>query len=123
MPIFSVDSLTNCLLNSLKPSSQGHGWFWTIVPSTKLRRSVIRLVRRVIRSLFFLHIPRLNPIENVFSKSKLLAKNLLAEPQNNLNLVIVIQPSVGNVTSADCNNYYVDMSMKFPLAAAGQPLY
>lgn len=67
--------------------------------------------------------PMLNPIEKVFSKTKLSARNLLADPDNQSNLVNVIQQSLETVTPADCNNYFVDMSMKLPMAVLGQPLH
>jgi len=67
--------------------------------------------------------PMLNPIEKVFSKTKFSARDLLADPQTNLNLTSIIKESLATVTSYDCSNYYLDMSMKLPLAAAGQPLH
>jgi len=67
--------------------------------------------------------PMLNPIEKVFSKIKFAAKDLLSDPQCNSNLITIIKQSLATVTSADCNNYYLDMSMKLPLAAVGQQLH
>lgn len=47
----------------------------------------------------------MNPIEEVLSKTKFSARNMLASPQNNENFVNVIKQSIETVTAQDCNNW------------------
>ena len=64
----------------------------------------------------------MNPIEEVFSKIKFCARNMLADPTNNQNLVDVIEESLATITPTDCNNYCMNMYIKLPSAAAGEAL-
>ena len=64
----------------------------------------------------------LNSIEEVFSKVKLRARNILADSTIQLNLKDVIEISLANVTCTDCNNYYNHMYRQLPGAAADEPL-
>ena len=93
---------------------------WLVLDNAKIHKTqeVRDKINETRHKLIFLspYSPMLNPIEKVFSKIKLSARNMLAEPENTLNLVNIIKESVATVTSANCNNYYVDMSMKLPLA-------
>ena len=64
----------------------------------------------------------LNPIEEVFSKVKFSARNILADSTNQLDLKDVIRISLANVTCTDCNNYYNHMYRQLPGAAAEEHL-
>lgn len=55
-----------------------------------------------------------------FKKTKLITRHRLGESESGLNLVDIIKQSLRTVTSSDCNNNYVDMTTKLPIAAAGR---
>ena len=62
------------------------------------------------------------PIEEVFSKVKFSARNLLANPINCLNLDDIMNQSIATVTSIDCYRYFMNIYMKLPAAAAKECL-
>lgn len=99
---------------------------WLVLDNVSLHKTkqVRDLVGQTRHTLVFLppYSPMMNPIEEVFSKVKLCARNMLADPENHENLIDVIKESVATVTATDCNNYYMNMYMKLPPAAAGEPL-
>ncbi|XP_037808318.1 uncharacterized protein LOC119601452 [Lucilia sericata] len=99
---------------------------WLILDNAQIHKTQIvkDKIAEFGHTLVFLppYSPMLNPIEKVFSKTKLCARNLLADPDINMDLVAIIKKSVESVTPSDCNNYYVDMTMSLSLAASGEPL-
>ena len=111
----------------IKLETEGITNVWLVLDNARIHKTtqVSDLIaqRKRNHSLVFLptYSPMLNPIEKVFSKTKFCARNLLSEPGNN-NLVDVIQRSIDTITAMDCNNYYVDMTMKLPMTIAGRDL-
>jgi len=100
---------------------------WLVLDNCTIHKTqeVQEKVRSTSHTIIYLppYSPMLNPIEKVFSKTKMFARNLLAESGGHSNLVEVIQLSLATITQNDCNNYYVDMTMKLPLAATEQELH
>ncbi|XP_055842249.1 uncharacterized protein LOC129909229 isoform X1 [Episyrphus balteatus] len=82
------------------------------------------LVGQKNHTLLFLPLnsPMMNPMVEVFSKIKLIARNTLGDSTNHDSLVDVINNAVGNITSSNCHNYYKNMYDKLPAAAAGESL-
>jgi len=82
------------------------------------------LVHQSRHTLIFLppYSPMMNPIEEMFSKVKIYARNILAYPERHQNLTEIINESVETVTITDCNNHFLNMLVKLPSAVAGQPL-
>lgn len=99
---------------------------WIILDNASIHKT--RQVREIVdqerHSLIFLppYSPMMNPIEEVFSKVKSNAKNILADPSNHYDLLKVINDSVEIITLADCYNYIMNMYVKLPKGAAGEPL-
>ena len=59
----------------------------------------------------------LNPIENAFSKIKAVARRVLSNPDNNLELNGVIQQGVNEITESDCANYFIHIMNNVAIAA------
>jgi transposase len=99
---------------------------WLILDNASIHKTleVRQLVDQTRHKLIFLppYSPMLNPIEEVFSKIKMAARNLLADPCNQENLESIINASVQTITSANCYSYYMNMYIKLPAATAGEPL-
>lgn len=97
---------------------------WLVLDNARIHKTqeVRDAVRQTTNTMVFLSpfSPMLNRIEQVFSKIKFSARDTLVNPVENQNLANIIKECVEIVTPQDCNNYYLDMSMKLPLA--GQEL-
>ncbi|XP_032949789.1 uncharacterized protein LOC117015302 [Rhinolophus ferrumequinum] len=87
-------------------------------------QEICDLVGQTRHTLLFLppYSPMMNPTEEVFSKIKFCARNILADPSNHEHLVDVINHSVATITPTDCHTYFMNMYMKLPRAVAGEPL-
>ena len=64
----------------------------------------------------------MNLIEEMFSKVKLYARNILAGHERHQHLTEIINDSVETATITDCNNYFLNVFVKIPSADVGQPL-
>jgi len=64
----------------------------------------------------------MNPIEDMFSKVKIYARNILADLERHQHLIEIINEYVETVTITDYNNYFLNILVKSPSAVAGQPL-
>lgn len=113
------------LFRKLDDENIAHAWL--VLDNARIHKTqeVHDLVAQTSHQLTFLppYSPMLNPIEQVFSKIKLHAKQLLAEPKMNSSIVDVIKESAATITAADCNNYVQHMLNKLPLAANGTPMH
>lgn len=112
------------LINKLK--DKNFMKVWLILDNARIHKTqeVKDLVNNTCHELVFLpsYSPMMNPIEEMFSKVKLSARNILADPTRKENLKDVIEQSIGTITSMDCYNFYMSMIKKLPSAAAQNPL-
>ena len=99
---------------------------WLIMDNASIHHTeeVRNLIEQTSRTLIFLppYSPMMNPIEEVFSKIKFFARNMLADPTNGVNLEGIINQSFATVTSSNCYKYFMNMFMKLPAAAAKEYL-
>lgn len=99
---------------------------WLILDNASIHKTleVANLVGETRHTLVFLppYSPMMNPIEEVFSKIKFCARNILADPTISMHLRDVIDQAASTVNNTDCNNYYTHMYMQLPRAVAGEPL-
>ncbi|XP_037919380.1 uncharacterized protein LOC119656819 [Hermetia illucens] len=112
------------LVDKLDPS-----WQEALVIMDKAKIHQEREVAEIIHTagllILFLppYSPMLNPIEKVFSKIKGYARKGLADVSREHTLQDLIQLGIGNVSSEDCSNFYKDMMMQLPSAAAGKEFH
>ena len=112
------------LFEELAKNEIGNAWLILDNASIHKTQQVRDLVAEKGFHLMFLppYSPMVNPIEEVFSKIKFYARNVLADPTNSIHLKDIINQSVETITAANCNNFYTHMYMQLPAAAAGEPL-
>lgn len=113
------------LINKLQEENITNAWLILDNAAIHKTQKVLNIMNKTNHTLIFLspYSPMLNPIEKVFSKTKFKARELLADPLNNQNLVSIIEESMRAITPGDCSNYFLDMTMKLPSAVSGQPLH